>query len=224
MLLGWSVSDLPIQWHATKLGNLVNVIRGVTFPASAKSYEPNDSYIPCLRTSHIQRELQWDDVYLIPASYVKRGEQILRRGDILMSMANSANLVGKVCINDTDNVACFGAFLAAIRCSHVEHKYVYYFLRSEFAQSYLKNSASQTVNIANISVSELEKLTIPLPPLREQARIVNALDGLLAQVDALKARLDALPALIKRFRQSVFSDAVSGALTNSWRERNPADV
>ncbi|MGH8053701.1 MAG: restriction endonuclease subunit S [Stenotrophomonas sp.] len=222
------MSDLPSQWHATKLGNLVTVIRGVTFPASAKSYELNDSHIPCLRTSHIQRELRWDDVYLIPASYVKRDEQLLRRGDILMSMANSANLVGKTCINDTDNVACFGAFLAAIRCSHVEHKYVYYFLRSAFAQSYLKNSASQTVNIANISVSELEKLTIPLPPLSEQARIVKALDGFLAQVDTLKARLDALPTLIDRFRQSVLSTAISGKLTSStksdWRSMKAAEA
>lgn len=45
-----------------------------------------------------------------------------------------------------------------------------------------------------------------IAPEREQARIAQALDGLLAQVDTLKARLDALPALIKRFRQSVLSE------------------
>ena len=43
------------------------------------------------------------------------------------------------------------------------------------------------------------------------------LDELLAQVDTLKARIDAIPALLKRFRQSVLAAAVSGRLTDEWR-------
>lgn len=86
------------------------------------------------------------------------------------------------------------------------------------------NENTPSVTVKHLSSKTVLSLPLPLPPLAEQARIANALDGLLAQVDTLKARLDALPALIKRFRQSVLSDAVAGALTNSWRERNPADV
>ncbi|PKF70907.1 restriction endonuclease subunit S [Pseudomonas fluvialis] len=56
------------------------------------------------------------------------------------------------------------------------------------------------------------------PPLAEQTRIAAKLDELLAQVDTLKARIDAIPALLKRFRQSVLAAAVSGRLTEEWRE------
>lgn len=59
---------------------------------------------------------------------------------------------------------------------------------------------------------------IVLPPLAEQTRIAQKLDELLAQVDTLKARIDAIPALLKRFRQSALAAAVSGRLTEEWRE------
>ena len=218
----WAVSELPKGWSTAELGAVADIIRGVTFPASQKSHEALEGYVACLRTSHVQEKLLWNDIYFIPKNYIKREDQIVRRGDILMSMANSSNLVGKTCINETDNEACFGAFLAAIRTSQVDNRYVHYYLRTTTAQSALRTGASQTVNIANISASELQKLEIPVPPLDEQARIAQALDDLLAQVDTLKARLDALPALIKRFRQSALATAVSGKLTEDWRILNPS--
>lgn len=205
------------KWSECGLGQVVKIIRGVTFPASSKTYELSDDFIPCLRTSHIQDKLRWNDIYFIPRSYVKRNEQKTQENDILMSMANSANLVGKVCINETNNEACFGAFLAAIRCTEIHHKYVYYFLKSSAAQQSLKSTANQTVNIANISIGALEELRLPVPPLAEQTRIAQKLDELLAQIETLTARIDAILKLLKRFRQSVLAAAVSGRLTEEWR-------
>ncbi|WP_146009981.1 restriction endonuclease subunit S [Xanthomonas arboricola] len=225
------MSELPAGWVKSPMGDLVNVIRGVTFPASSKVHEVSDGVVACLRTSHIQEKLIWDNIYFIPKQYVRRQEQLTQRNDILMSMANSANLVGKVSINETDEAACFGAFLAAIRCNEVDYKYVYYFLRSSDAQSSLRSTASQTVNIANISVAELEKLKVPLPPLAEQKRIAQKLDALLAQVDTLKARINAIPALLKRFRQSTLAAAFSARLTGEapaefdhWQEAKFSSV
>ncbi|MCG7971866.1 MAG: restriction endonuclease subunit S [Candidatus Thiodiazotropha taylori] len=57
-------------------------------------------------------------------------------------------------------------------------------------------------------------------PLAEQKQIAAKLDELLAQVDTLKTRLDAIPAILKRFRQSVLAAAVSGRLTEEWRVKN----
>ena len=59
---------------------------------------------------------------------------------------------------------------------------------------------------------------VRIAPLNEQTRIANKLDELLAQVDTIKARVDAIPAILKRFRQSVLAAAVSGKLTEEWRD------
>lgn len=61
---------------------------------------------------------------------------------------------------------------------------------------------------------------IKLPPLAEQKVIAEKLDKLLAKVDSIKARLDAVPDTLKRLRQSVLTAAVSGKLTEEWRKHN----
>jgi type I restriction enzyme S subunit len=58
---------------------------------------------------------------------------------------------------------------------------------------------------------------VPLAPQVEQTRIANQLDTLLARVHACNDRFDAIPALLKRFRQTVLDAATSGRLTEDWR-------
>ncbi|MEW6462291.1 MAG: restriction endonuclease subunit S [Pseudomonadota bacterium] len=68
-----------------------------------------------------------------------------------------------------------------------------------------------------LNLDNVRDVTVKLAPLTEQTRIAAKLDELLTQVDTLKARIDAIPALLKRFRQSVLAAAVSGRLTEEWR-------
>lgn len=63
-----------------------------------------------------------------------------------------------------------------------------------------------------------------LPPLNEQIHIANKLDCLLAKVDAVQVRLDKIPTLLKRFRQSVLAAATSGELTREWRNENTKNL
>ena len=63
----------------------------------------------------------------------------------------------------------------------------------------------------------LQESNFKVAPLAEQLEIVRQLDVMLAQVEQIKARLDAIPAILKKFRQSVLAEAVSGKLTEEWR-------
>lgn len=63
----------------------------------------------------------------------------------------------------------------------------------------------------------LKEINVPLPPLNEQRRIVAKLEKLLHKVDACKERLEKIPAILKRFRQSILATACSGRLTGDWR-------
>ena len=65
--------------------------------------------------------------------------------------------------------------------------------------------------------NDVRDYQFPLPPLAEQ-QIAAKLDELLAQVDILKTRLDTIPKILKRFRQSVLVSAVTGKLTEDWRQ------
>lgn len=67
----------------------------------------------------------------------------------------------------------------------------------------------------------LKEIAVPIPSLNEQHRIVAKLEKLLQKVDACKERLDKIPTILKRFRQSIIAAACSGRLTADWREKNP---
>lgn len=75
-----------------------------------------------------------------------------------------------------------------------------------------------------ITRQSLSEVAVRLAPLAEQTRIAQKLDELLPQVDTLKARIDSIPALLKRFRQSVLAAAVSGRLTEEWRTVNAPEI
>ncbi|MDR8290525.1 restriction endonuclease subunit S, partial [Acinetobacter baumannii] len=79
-----------------RLGSTVAIIRGITFPASEKHKEPSEGKVACLRTANVQDSIEWDDLLYVSESFVKRSEQFAEKGDIVMSMANSRELVGKV--------------------------------------------------------------------------------------------------------------------------------
>ncbi|MFG3502244.1 restriction endonuclease subunit S [Pseudomonas sp. NPDC047963] len=93
------------------------------------------------------------------------------------------------------------------------NKFVFYYLNQFDYQGYVNGGTRLKLTQANMRI-----IPIPLPPLAEQIRIAAKLDELLAQVDTLKARIDGIPALLKRFRQSVLAAAVSGRLTEEWRK------
>lgn len=99
----------------------------------------------------------------------------------------------------------------------VSAKYLLALIKSR--EFMLEGAANMTgaVGLRRVPRQFVEGFALPVPPAAEQTRIAQKLDELLAQVDTLKARIDAIPTLLKRFRQSVLAAAVSGRLTEEWR-------
>lgn len=87
-------------------------------------------------------------------------------------------------------------------------KFFYYYLRSLKIPSF---GYSRHFKV-------LKEIDVPLPPLPEQERIVAKLDTLFAHLEQTKKRLEQIPVLLKQFRQAVLTQAVTGKLTEEWRE------
>jgi type I restriction enzyme S subunit len=109
-----------------------------------------------------------------------------------MSMANSKELVGKVAqVKDVKFPCAIGGFLAIIRGTRLSNDYLLILLRSPAIRAALIDSSTQTTNIANISLSRLRPLTVGVPPLSEQSRIVAKVEELMALIAALEAKVGA---------------------------------
>ncbi|WP_079224753.1 restriction endonuclease subunit S [Stenotrophomonas maltophilia] len=96
----------------------------------------------------------------------------------------------------------------------VELKYLFHSLKNQKAALISRGQGGAQ---QNISQGILRAHKIPLAPRLEQVRIAHKLDALQARVDAARGHLDRVPALLKRFRQSVLAAATSGELTEEWQ-------
>jgi type I restriction enzyme S subunit len=202
------------SWKKTTLGNEVEIVRGITFPASAKERTPRPGRVACLRTANVQSEVDWEDLLYVSEDYVRKPEQFVQLNDLLISMANSRELVGKVALVRDLNIRCtLGGFIAAIRCkSELLPKFLMSVLRIPKSREQLIDSSTQTTNIANISLGRIRPFELLLPPIDEQGRIVAKVDELMALCDELEAEKAKQEALRSAARDSAI-DAISTATT-----------
>ena len=162
-----------------KLGDVVDFIRGITFkPEELVSLDQRDAVV-CMRTKNIQERLEVDDLIAVPESFVRRDELFLQEGDVLISSANSWNLVGKVTqVPALSYRATAGGFIAIVRAKlgAIEPNYLYRWLASEASQAAIRSCGRQTTNISNLSVPRFLDLQITLPEKVEQIRVVTILE------------------------------------------------
>ena len=217
---------VPSNWCWVRLGTICNFERGITFPASSKEETATHNNIACLRTANVQEELDIEDLIYINKDYIRdRHAKLICKDDIVMSIANSRELVGKTSyIHDVPSIPMtFGAFLMVLRANIHIRKYIYYFLRLEFILGNLAIKSSQTVNIANISTSALNGYKTPFPPLPEQQRIVERIESLFSKLDAAKEKIqNALDGCELR-KAAILKKAFNGELTEQWRKEQNED-
>lgn len=84
-----------IEAKTVTLGEVASFIRGISFKPTDKVAPFSDGSVVCFRTANVQETLDQTDLISIPRSFVKRKDQFVLEGDILVSTANSWNLVGK---------------------------------------------------------------------------------------------------------------------------------
>ena len=185
---GYEPFPIPNSWVWTRLGEVAELVRGISFPASDKSTESAPDRLPCFRSGNIQSKITWSDFIYVPKTALKGNHQLVCKDDILISIANSYELVGKSSIIESiPNEATFGAFLAAIRLLELSPNYMRYSLGSGYSSDAFRVGSSQTTNIANITFSTIRNHIVPIPPLAEQHRIVAKVDELMALCDRLEA-------------------------------------
>lgn len=111
---------------------------------------------------------------------------------------------------------CSSEFIVLPPMGTFEPKYLAFYLRTDGFVSFA-NQLNQG-DRPRVSFDQISSHDIPLAPLAEQKRIVAKVERLLEKVDASRARLEKVSALLKRFRHSVLAAACSGRLTADWRK------
>ena len=199
------------------LGEVADLVRGIAFPKEDKSYVHRPGDVACLRTTNVQKNVEWADLWFVPAKYVKRDDQNVRTGDILISTANSYELVGKVAqVMSLPTPATLGAFISLIRPKEGIHpKFLYHQLAWGKTQTRIRALSSNTTNISNVSTKKLATLELITPSLDEQELIVSEIETQFSRLDEAVANLQRVKANLKRYKASVLKAAVEGRLVET---------
>lgn len=205
---------LPAVWMQSFLGEIAEDISyGYTAASTTEEIGPR-----MLRITDIQdNSVDWDSVPFCKIDSHRELKYLLSEGDLVF--ARTGATVGKsYLIKGNVPSAVYASYLIRVRCS--KEIYISYLSHFFNAPTYWGQITefSSGIGQPNVNGTKLKGLLIPIPSLAEQKVIAEKLDTLLAQVDSAKARLEQIPQILKRFRQSVLAAAVSGKLTEEWRQ------
>jgi type I restriction enzyme, S subunit len=204
-----------------RLSDVATFVRGITFrPDDVVDVNAPDS-VACMRTKNIQATLDTSDVWGVPRRMVKRENQYLSAGDLLISSANSWNLVGKCCwVPELPIRSTFGGFISVLRADRrkVDPRYLFWWFSCGRTQAIVRSFGQQTTNISNLNFERCSSLHIPLPSLVEQRRIAAILD----KADALRAKRRTALAQLDRLTRSVFLEMFGdpGSNPRGWSKRS----
>ena len=210
-----------------RLGYLISIVSGV-------SYDKKDvcsSGIRILRGGNINNLLvtpYQDDVFL-PAYYRDAEKQVRVNDIVIVASTGSKSVIGKAgyIVNVLDDTQ-IGAFLRIIRPLFQELvPYIKLIFATDYYREHIRTQ-SQGTNINNVKADYITQLLVPLPPLKEQERIVKEIEKfepLIAEYDTLeqeKSKLDS--EIYDKFKKSILQYAIQGKLVPQDTNDEPASV
>ena len=172
-----NVMKLPEHWKIARLGELGDLVRGVTYKRQETSETSNPEYLPILRATNIQdRQLLLEEELVYVKGEKVSDLQLLGKGDVIIAMSSgSKSIVGKAAQFNSEWEGSFGAFCAVFRHnSTIEPFFIGQIFQTNRYRKHLFKEARGT-NINNLSKGHILDYQFPLPPLPEQRAIAHIL-------------------------------------------------
>ncbi|RBC27960.1 restriction endonuclease subunit S, partial [Xanthomonas oryzae pv. oryzae] len=203
------MSELPGGWSETEIGPVNTYSSETLNPAKAPKQTFELYSVPVFAKRKPE---------IVDGKDIGSTKQKVEPDDVLLCKINPRInrvwLVGKK--NDHEQIA--SSEWIVIRQPLFDPAFIRFQLQeSSFRDRLCAEVSGVGGSLTRAQPKKVESYKLRIAPLAEQKRIAQKLDALLAQVDTLKARIDAIPALLKRFRKSVVHSAVIGRLSADLR-------
>jgi type I restriction enzyme S subunit len=205
-----------MKWARATIAQLS--LSGAKYGANASAVERTGKRSRYVRITDINSDGHLNPLGAVEADLDDESDFRLQYGDLLF--ARSGNTVGKTyCYSPVDGPCVFAGYLIRFRLNQelINPQYAFYYTHSEEYRRWL-STKKRVAGQPNINGSEYSALTLPLPPLGEQRRIVELLDQAntlrcqRAEADELADRI--LPSLFRK----MFGDPVRN--TSEWKTEN----
>ena len=154
---------------------------------------------------------------------VKKGFTPFIDGDLIFAKITPCMENGKIAVlSNLKNGIGFGSteFHVSRSTEFTNAFYLFYYFLQRSVREDAKRNFTGSAGQLRVPKNYFESISIPLPPLAEQHRIVAKIEELFSDLDAGIASLKQAQAQLKTYRQAVLKYAFEGKLTAAWREQN----
>ncbi len=205
---------IPEHWVSGNIDELCHVQGGIQ---KQPKRSPLRNKYPYLRVADVQRGFLLDCSNLpefeLFSDEPKQYE--LKEGDILVVEGNgSSDEIGRCAIWDGRVPDCvYQNHLMRVRPIITEtSSYLALYLNSPSGIQEMKRLAVTSSGLYNLSVGKIRGISVPLPPLPEQFRIVQKVDELIALCNKLKEHLDQARETSCQFADATLANTVYGSM------------
>ena len=212
--------EIPDGWCWCNITDVTNKITDGTHNSPINNLKGDYKYITA-------KNIKPQGVVLDNISYVSKDihDEIYARcnpekGDILYIKDGATT--GVVTINNLDEPFSLLSSVALIKPSkHIFNKYLLYYLQSSLCYESVRESM-KGVGITRITLKQIEKWVLPLPPIKEQNRIINEIDRWFYLLNIIENGKINLQTCIKETKSKILDLAIHGKLVPQDPTDEPA--
>lgn len=212
--------EIPENWEWCNIKDVTSKITDGTHNSPPNSNKGAYKYITA-------KNIKPQGIVLNDISYVTEDihNEIYARcnpeyGDILYIKDGATT--GVVTINNLHEPFSLLSSVALIKpLVEISNKYLLYYLQSSVCFNSVRESM-KGVGITRITLKQIEKWNIPLPPFAEQHRIVAAIEKWFALIDILENAKDDLQTSIAKAKSKILDLAIHGKLVPQDPNDEPA--
>ena len=212
--VGW-IGEIPSNWRSSRLKFHLSENSGGIWGQDDEF--GNGIYV--LRSTEITIDGHWDLQNLIKRKLSKEEAErfLLKKGDLIITKSSgSQDHIGKTGLVDRTietMVVCYSNFVQRLRPqSHINSKFLHYFMNCPLAREQYKYQSETTTGLANLNAQSINGLFISVPPEQEQTQIVNFLDRKTEQIDELIRIKERRIELLQAQRTALINQAVTKGL------------
>ena len=199
------IGEIPAGWHTDILFRAARILGSGCTPST--DVESNyDGDIPWLQVCDLGKGRVASASKCISEWALSKHSVLSMYSAPFLAIAMYAS-IGSISFVQRDS--CVNQAICAISAGQLELRYLYYALKCA-GPSMLADGVGGTQK--NISQQYLRKIKLPVPSFDEQQAIADYLDGKTAEIDSIISQTERSIELLREYRKSVISEAVTKGL------------
>ena len=207
--INW-VDTIPVHWNELSIRGCVNIIRGnSTFTKDDLSNQ--GKYVGLQYGKVYKTEIIDSDFEFYVSDKFYKPSQIVNRNDIIIvSTSETLEDLGHTSFYDREAIGLIGGEQILLKpLNNINPKYLFYLSKVFRFQLQLRAAG---IKVYRFKISDLKKIYLPVPPIKEQEKIVLYIEFKIKQIDENMKNNYLLIEKLELLKQSLISEVVTGQI------------